>query len=238
MLEDFRVNFMIIGAQKSGTSSLAEQLATHREICFCKEKEPAYFNTVSDWQSRLEEYHRLYSPSANQICGEASTSYTFIPEYQETHSRLFAYNSNLKLIYIMRQPLERIRSHYAHRVAHGRVHDPPDVSIFSDPTYVKRTCYWLQIQPYLELFGPDNVLLLIFEEYIRDQMKTLRQIASFLEISASNFGQIDTSAKNQSNPKHKPKFSIDLQQKLCRLLEEDVEKIEQSMGRRIELWRN
>jgi hypothetical protein len=187
-----RVDFMIIGAQKCGTSSLAKQLAEHPDICFCKTKEPGYFDRTEDWEAGLEEYHKLYSPTNGQICGEASTMYTFLPEWQGTHSRLFAYNPELKLIYIMRQPVERVISNYAHRLVRSRVKDPPEIAVFQDPTYINRTRYGVQIRPYLELFKRENILLLIFEEYISDQPKTLNQIATFLDISSDAFQDIDT----------------------------------------------
>src|SRR3990172_564869 len=105
-----RVDFMVIGAQKCATSTLARQLAYHPDICFSKPKEPAYFNRTQNWQEGLEKYHQLYSPVEGRICGEASTMYSSLPEWQGTHSRLFAYNPELKLIYIMRLPVERVIS--------------------------------------------------------------------------------------------------------------------------------
>jgi len=178
-----RVDFMVIGAQKCGTSSLAMQLAAHPEICFSRIKEPGYFQQTEDWQAGLEAYHRLYTPEEDQICGESSTMYTFLPEWLNTHQRLHAYNPELKLIYIMRQPVERIISNYAHRVVRRTVEGPPETAVFANPAYVNRTRYGIQIRPYLELFGRDNIMLLIFEEYIADQPATLEKIAGFLGIS-------------------------------------------------------
>lgn len=181
------IDFMVIGAQKCGTSSLAKQLAVHPEICFCKIKEPGYFHKTDDWEAGLEEYHSLYAPAAGQICGESSTMYTFLPEWRGTHERLFAYNPELKLIYIMRQPVERVISNYAHRVVRRTVEGPPEVAIFANPTYINRTRYGVQLRPYLELFGRDKILPIIFEEYIADQTRTLGQIAEFLDISRDGF---------------------------------------------------
>lgn len=191
------VDFAIIGAQKCGTTSLAAQMAEHPSICFCEIKEPGYFHRVEDWQAGLEAYHQLYAPEAGQICGEASTMYTFLPEWQGTHSRLFAYNPNLKLIYIMRQPVERVISNYSHDLVRGFVKAPPEIAVFEDPTYINRSRYAVQMRPYLEIFPRENVLLLVFEEYIADQSQTLRQIASFLGVSSNTF------ANTVSVDKHK-----------------------------------
>lgn len=181
------VDFMIIGAQKCGTTSLAEQLAGHPDVCFCRTKEPGYFNERVDWQSDLANYHRLFAPAAGQRCGEASTMYTFLPEYRGTHARLHAYNPDLKLIYIMRQPVERVISNYAHELVRRTVKEPPEAVVFRDPGYINRSRYGVQLRPYLALFPEANILPLIFEEYTADQAQTLRQVARFLGIDPNGF---------------------------------------------------
>ncbi|MEM7330582.1 MAG: sulfotransferase domain-containing protein [Chloroflexota bacterium] len=192
------VDFMMIGAQKSGTTNLGAQLATHPDICFCDIKEPAFFNETVNWQAGIEEYHQLYAPTEGQLCGEASTMYSFLPEHPGTHERLFEYNPDLKLIYIMRHPVNRIVSHYAHNFVRSIVKDAPDNAVFADPTYINRSRYGVQIRPYLELFGHENVLLLIFEEYIAEPDMTLQQVSDFLQIDAAKFSSVDESAKHQS----------------------------------------
>lgn len=190
---------MIIGAQKCGTTSLARQLAAHPQICFCQIKEPGFFNTTEDWRASVAEYHALYDPEPGQICGEASTMYTFLPEWRGTHRRLHDYNPDLKLIYIMRQPVERIISNYSHRLVRKTVAEPPETAVFADPAYLNRTRYSVQIKPYLELFPRENVLFLIFEEYVADQKKTLRQIADFLQMDPQAYpATLQTKAAHKS----------------------------------------
>lgn len=193
-----RVDFMIIGAQKCGTTSLASQLAAHPQVCFCKEKEPGYFHKTEAWKEGLEQYHSLYQPLPGQICGEASTFYTFFPEFRETHNRLFEYNPDLKLIYVMRQPVERIISHYAHNFVREIDTRPPDETIFQNPEYLNRSRYAVQIRPYLRLFGSENVRLLIFEEYTADQIGTLQRLAEFLGIDPAPFATTDTTPQHQT----------------------------------------
>ena len=193
-----RVDFMMIGAQKAGTTSLAAQLAAHPQICFCKDKEPGYFNKTEDWEAGLDTYHSLYAPRPGQLCGEASTLYTFLPEYLGTHQRLYEYNPALKLIYIMRQPVERTVSHYTHHRVRDLDSRPPEVAVFSDPSYVNRSRYAVQIRPYLELFGRENILLLVFEEYIADQFATLSRIGEFLGIDPAQFEKPEIEPLHQS----------------------------------------
>lgn len=193
-----RADFILIGAQKSGTTSLATQLAAHPEVCFAKVKEPGYFNDSSDWRTGLARYHSLYMPQPGQLCGEASTMYSFLPEYVDTHMRLYEYNPDLKLIYMMRQPVKRIFSHYTHNLVRSLEKDEPQTAMLSDPRYINRSRYAVQIRPYIELFGRQNVLMLIFEEYVADQDATLRQVAEFLGILSEDFSGMDTSPKHKS----------------------------------------
>lgn len=192
------VDFMVIGAQKAGTTSLAAQLAAHPQVCFCKEKEPGFFHKTEDWAEKLDEYHSLYQPTPGQLCGEASTYYTFYPEFRETHKRLYDYNPTLKLIYVMRQPVERVISHYTHNRVREIDMRPPEEAVFSDAAYVNRSRYGVQIRPYLELFGPENVMLLVFEEYTADQIAALYRIADFLGIDRAPFDETDTTPLHQS----------------------------------------
>ncbi len=178
---------MIIGAQKCGTTSLATQLAQHSEVCFSRVKEPGYFNRVREWQNEIDSYHKLFSTREELICGEASTMYTFSPEWKGTHTRLHSYNPDLKFIYMMRNPIERVISNYAHNLVRGIVKGPPEEIILSDPAYINRSRYWMQIEPYLNLFTKNRIRLIIFEEYISNQYSTLDKIAPFLGISSNGF---------------------------------------------------
>jgi hypothetical protein len=186
---------MIIGAQKSGTTSLANQLAQHPQVCFASNKEPAYFNRTPRWRDGLDAYHALFAPLPGQICGEASTMYTFQPEWLDTHARLHEYNPELKLVYIMRHPVERIVSHYAFRQVRDRVRLSADEAVLADPAYVNRSRYGVQLRPYIELFGRERIALLVFEEYIKDPRCALRDLAEFLGIEDAPFDHVSVEAR-------------------------------------------
>jgi hypothetical protein len=193
-----RVDFVVIGAQKSGTTSLAAQLAEHPEICISRIKEPGFFSGAADWQSNLAQYHQLFDPEEGPICGEASTMYTFLPESPATSSRLHAYNPDLKLIYIMRNPVDRVISHYSHNLVRGIEPRSPEKAVIEDGRYVNRSRYGVQIRPYLDFFGREQILLLVFEEYIANQYAILEQVANFLGVSRSGFEDVETTAQHKS----------------------------------------
>ena len=174
---------MIIGAQKSGTTSLAHQLSALPEVNFCSVKEPGFFNSTANWSDELSRYHSLFSVPAGRLSGEGSTMHTFLPQYPQTAERIHAYNPQMKLMYIMRDPVERAISHFAHRTGHGRTRDAIGDVLFRNPIYIDRSRYAVQLRPYLELFPREQILLLIFEEYISNQRQALEQVSGFLGIS-------------------------------------------------------
>lgn len=198
MHQQMQVDFIIIGAQKSGTTSLANQIAQHPKICFCGKKEPNFFSTTEHTKEKLAHYHSLFNAAPGQMLGEASTTYTFLPHYPQTTQRMNTYNPDMKLIYIMRQPVDRIVSNYAHKLMRGRIKLPPEVEVFSNSDYITRSRYAVQVEPYFELFPHQNILLLVFEEYIAAPKATLRSIANFLELSPDQFDDIDMKILNRS----------------------------------------
>ena len=204
------VDFMIIGAMKSGTSTLTKILSMHPEVCFCREREPHFFSKTPDWKANLEDYKNLYNPQEEQICGESSTTYTCYPEFNKNiWDDLYEFNPQLKLIYIMRDPVDRILSHYMHNYLRGYTSEPLEKAILSKSTYINRTRYWVQIRPYLDVFGKEQVLLLTFEELIANKKMTLNKIADFLDIDGAKFYDFENVHANKSVGETKPDVRID-----------------------------
>lgn len=193
-----KVSFVVIGAQKSGTTSLSFQLAQHPEIGLCRHKEPDFFSKASDRDEDLDDYHQLFSGVQGRVFGEASTTYSWFPEYPDTARRIAAYNPDMKLIYVMRQPVERIRSHYVYERLKARTKADIDVEVLTDPRYVNRSRYGMQLENYMQYFSRDNLLPLIFEEYVNQPHQALECVAAHLGIEPSGFDAIDLRARNRS----------------------------------------
>ena len=191
------VDFMIIGAMKCGTTTLAEILSNHPDVCFSRQKEPHFFSKNTNWRNCLEEYQSLYQPNGQQICGEASTTYTFYPQYNAC-PEIYQFNPNLKLIYMMRNPVDRVVSQYLHCYSRGYTSLPLEKAILSSPGYINITRYYIQIRPYLELFGEQKVLLLTLEEFLGSKRDTLTKIANFLNIDPEKFGDFEQIHANKS----------------------------------------
>lgn len=201
MKQNRLVDFIIIGAMKSGTTSLSYHLSQHPEIFFSRDKEPGYFNKNENWQKGIETYHKLFEGAKEgQLMGEASTMYTMAPEYLDTHKRLHDYNPHLKLIYIMRDPIERIISNYAHNYVRKRVKTDLETEVLQNESYVTRSLYYYQIKPYLETFDKDQIMLICFEEYTDNPKSFLQDICNFLSIDSSFYeGYKNIEVKNSSS---------------------------------------
>lgn len=202
----FRVDFMIIGAMKSGTTDLASKLAHHSRVCFCEKKEPHFFNASKDWASRLVEYHRLYAPLPGQICGEGSTSYSDLGTYPNVVDRLYEYNPNLKFIYLVRDPIDRIKSQYAHRLMRGTAHmDPEQEFEQRRMRYVSQSSYGQTLKRYGEAFGYDRILTVGFETYVREMSRESQRVCEFLELPSEDLMQF--TARNTSIGSNRSRLS-------------------------------
>lgn len=177
------VDFLLIGAAKSATTSLSNALSQHPDICFSDPKEPQFFSE-NNWNNNLDHYHSLFKKKAAKLYGEGSTNYSKFPHYNKTiHQDIFNYNPNMKIIYMMRHPIDRIISHYIH--SYNRGHEPIDdinIALTSNNHYIDTARYAMQIEPYISYFGKPNVLMLFFDDFISKPQRLLDTTFDFLDI--------------------------------------------------------
>ena len=181
------VNLFVIGAMKSGSTTLHEILNRNPDIYMSTEKEPGFF-VPEIWKSRRpEEYYSLFCQAGNAMyCGESSTHYTKIPTYEGVPNRIHDYNGNARIIYIMRDPIKRLISHYHHAVRdlyfYGETRSILR-AIREDPMYIAYSDYSMQIKPYIELFGTKHVYTLTLEQLIAAPNKTVKAIFNWLSVT-------------------------------------------------------
>lgn len=171
---------------KAATTTLHAWLGHHPQIHVPPIKEPSFFSYPSNWSRGAGWYDQLFvEAEQGQIVGEASTSYTF-PEYAEVAAdRIATHNADVKLIYIVRHPLDRLRSHYRHEVQRAREHRPLGEALL-DPgnQYVARSCYFSALQPYIKRFDPDQLLVVKMEDLIGPSDQAWQSILSHLGVAA------------------------------------------------------
>lgn len=197
-----QVSAVILGVQKCGTTSLSHYLSQHPEINFCKEKEPDFFSKSNDWRKELESYHKLFlslKNSQKKTWIEASTTYSWLLEYPKVPRRLLEYNKNLKFIFIVRDPIARIKSHYLHHRLKAYTNKSFEEEVINNPTYLAHSKYAMQIRPFLELFPFENFHFMTLNQLKENTNKELHDIANFLDISIEGFKIIDKSLKNKTS---------------------------------------
>lgn len=194
-------NFMIIGAQKCGTSTLFDILKTHPRLQESDPKEPHYFSTNKKPLVNLDEYHKIFKEGDDDtLYYEASTSYSFYPiRRHEIYSDIKAYNPKMKFIYLVRDPSERVISHYMHLYERGYTDKTLSDSIVDNTEgIVTNTKYYSQIMPYIDNFTTKNVLILDFQELITKPTIGIEKISQFLSLDPRGFKDIKTVHSNKS----------------------------------------
>ncbi|WP_138429434.1 sulfotransferase family protein [Fodinibius saliphilus] len=199
MDQEYKVDFMIVGSQKCGTTTLAEMLRRHPAIVSCDEKEPMFFCSSPNWQDEISDYHSLFQWKKGGMHFESSTSYTFYP-YRDLKvwDRLYTYNPDLKIIYIVRHPIDRIISSYMHAYEQGHFDTGLEKTIVKNAFFLNVTRYATQIRPYIDRFGSENVQILFFEDLVQDPSAVVSELSKFLGISEKNFGDVQNIHSNKS----------------------------------------
>ncbi len=186
-----KVSFIILGAMKAATTAMSAHLDRHPDICMCTPKEPHFFALTPDWKSHVDEYHAMFDAKEGTVWGEASTSYTFYPEYLDVPQRIHAYNPGMKLIYCFRDPVERIESDFNHRFVRGYIGNDYKTILFADPSFINRTRYALQLKQFTDVFGREKLHTLKFDEYIRDEQGHMNKILDFLALPRMQLGTLN-----------------------------------------------
>ncbi len=110
-------NFLIVGAAKAGTTTVSSLLRHHPDIFISDLKEPRFFTT--NWDRGLQWYRQLFEGAQDHAAvGEASVNYTSAPLESEVPRRIAQTLGDIKYVYLVRHPIERIVSHYKHAIVH------------------------------------------------------------------------------------------------------------------------
>jgi len=177
---------IIIGAMKSGTSSLYSYLTEHPEICACRKKEPEFFTGNSKVSFPAGSYESLwdFDPGRHRFVLEASTGYTKYPVQTGIPKRIHSYGIHPKFIYVLRDPFERIVSDYKFML-YRRGFDK-DGSLVAD-RLIAFSDYYRQLRQYREFFPKDSFLLLDFEDIKNTPQQVLSSVYSFIGVDSQVF---------------------------------------------------
>jgi len=178
-------NLFIIGAQKSGTTSLHHYMSKHPELFMSEPKEPGYFKEAPANEEQTQWYYSLFSQAQDnyKYIGEGSTDYAKIPQYEGVADRIFESCPHSKIIYVMRNPFRRLISHYWHTVrpqeGDGQTRNMYEAVKYFEG-YMAFSDYKKQISPYIELFGRENIHFILFEELTTSPKEVLAELFAWL----------------------------------------------------------
>jgi hypothetical protein len=178
-------DFLIIGTMKGGTTSLYHYLRGHPEVFMSETKELHYFVAAKNLSRGLGWYERQFREAGDAVAiGEASPDYTKFPIHEGVPKRIADVLPAVRLVYVIRHPLERIRSHYLHDVAAGRERRPIDEAVPGNLHYLAPSRYALQIEQYLEHFPREQLLVITSEDLRNDRPATMSRVHDFLGVRA------------------------------------------------------
>jgi len=193
-------DFIIIGAMKCATSSLHAQLAAQEGIFGSDPKEPNFFSDDSQYQRGPEWYFDLFADASSaDLAGESSTHYTKLPDYPHTVERMKALLPTVRLVYVMRNPIDRLVSHYIHRWTEKVVDCDINQAVDRFPELVSYSRYSYQLKPYVEAYGRASILPVFLPALRRHPQEQLARVARHIGYRGQARWDEALAAQNQSS---------------------------------------
>lgn len=184
-------NFIIVGTAKGGTKSLLNYLSQHPDI-YTVGIETHFFDR--DYKKGLEYYSKFFDGwNGEKAIGEKTPKYMFS---NEAPKRIYELNPDMKLIFLLRNPVSRAYSNYIHSYRAGielysfetRIKNElnPNASSnrfnLNDVEYIERGKYAEQIKRYMKYFNKKNMLFIISEEFWKNEVETVKKVCKFLDV--------------------------------------------------------
>lgn len=208
-----KTDFILIGAQKAGTTSLYNWIAQHPDIFAPNHvKDHPFFSSDESYMKGIGYYHKQYGKfPKGKVLGAGSVQYSY---YEQVPKRIYNYNPNSKLIFIIRNPIERAKSAYSYAVERDlesrSFSDAIDFEISkgankydsaaenNQKNYLYRGLYAYQIRNYLKYFPKEQIYINTFDNLKSTPKQVLVEIFSFLEVDEKYISSISFSIKNQT----------------------------------------
>lgn len=174
-------NFLLVGATKAATTWLYQCLNDHPEIYVPSLKEVNYFSLK---YHRGEEWYKSFFKDvrAEKAIGELSPSYF---TNAETPNRIKAFNPDMRLIFMLRDPIERAYSQYCMELRYNTVSENIEQEFDLESVIVQESLYYQQISKYLEIFPQENLKFIIYDDIKTNPEKVLVDLYNFLKVDPS-----------------------------------------------------
>lgn len=195
-------NFILAGAMKSGTTFLTNLLLNHPDIKFIDRKmDYSYFDDDRIYKRGKDWYLSLFNDLVENkkegtLIGQTSADINFNPE---SVNRVLEHDPNMKLIFVLRHPIERTYSLYWHQYGMAREHRRFEQAIenervvlnksynnFKHKSFVERSRYDKQFKNIVGVVPEENLLILDFDSLVKDTKTTVNIVLDFLGASKIN----------------------------------------------------
>ncbi|HBE17786.1 MAG TPA: sulfotransferase [Cyanobacteria bacterium UBA11149] len=212
-------NFLILGVQKAGTTSIYNYLRQHPQVYMSPVKETNFLER--DWEKEnprlenkykegkidsFEKYCHLFANVTDEIAiGEVSPNYLF--NYQSSSELIQRYIPHAKLIAILRHPVERAYSDYlmnirdgVHKGNHTNFSD--QIKFRSDRSFpIRKGFYYTPLNYYFDKFSPEQIKVFLYEDLCQDPVSLLQNIFRFIGVDDSFIPDISQKAQVAKVPK-------------------------------------
>jgi hypothetical protein len=170
---------IVIGAQKCGTSGLHYYLGLHPEVSVSQPKELNFFIAERNWPRGVEWYREQFDAAA-PVRVETSPNYTAYPQHEGVPERMAQVVPDARLIYLVRDPIERIAAHWVHNYSKGR-HQGQLRETITKPkaSYIARSLYAAQLERFLAVYPRERILVLEQDDLRSRRAETLREVFAF-----------------------------------------------------------
>lgn len=196
-----RPDFIIVGAMKAGTTTLAHYLRQHSQI-YIPERELHFFDArgrFSDrWKRGVKWYERQFEDAdPSDLCGEKTPTYSYLPSVPK---RIHQVAPDVRILWILRNPADRSYSNYWHEVRKGTErlsfeeavkHEDERIKENIWKGYVRRSQYIEQVDRFLSYFDQDSMHFCLLKKMKESPVSVMEKITNFLGVSN---GKIDLQA--------------------------------------------
>ena len=197
-------DFLVIGAMKAGSTTLWGLLARHPAIFVCDPKEPQFFSRDEVYRRGLSEYAKLFAgANEDQLAGESSTCYSRWPHHGDVAARISRDLPGVKLVYLLRHPVERAYSHYGHVMEERAIKGTGPIlsltrALDEVPEIIDASNYALQIEKFLAHFRPESLHVLTLDDLRERTDATWTELVRFLGAPAIGLPAARFEAENRA----------------------------------------
>ncbi|OZV69243.1 sulfotransferase family protein [Winogradskyella aurantia] len=207
-MEPKKPNVLIIGSAKCGTTTLAQVLDEHPDCCLSKPKEVRFFDLDKNYQKGELWYSQHFAHHTNEkVIIDATPNYAAMPNNRSAE-RIYNFNPEMKLVYIVRNPIARLVSSWKMHLHHRNhfLHKPAKKGFESYVSYLKsHTTHWChykygyQLNHYKKFFPTENIHVMFLEDLINNEDLEFNKLYAFLGIAKPE--QIEVKASNTAEDK-------------------------------------